>query len=92
MMVLVVLQTVVSIPPVILAGLCLSCVKAKPWHYKALAAFIALFGLFKVYTEQYLGLPLCIAVCVGAVMPMGHWPTRYLRPISIRSDEGVLPQ
>ncbi len=31
-------------------------------------------------------------LCAGAVMPMEHWPTRYLRPISIlRDDGGVLP-
>jgi hypothetical protein len=34
---------------------------------------------------------LLIVLGIGAAMPMDHWPTRHLRPISIRRHDGALP-
>jgi hypothetical protein len=50
-----------------------------------------LSAISNLRSAGFLGLAISIAIGVGAVMPMDHWPTRYFRPISIRNSEGALP-
>jgi hypothetical protein len=84
--------SVLFIPVSILTGFCLSLDKAQPWHYRALAVFFILSAISALLEGSFWGLGQSGVYIAGTVMPMDHWPTRYLRPISIRSSEGVLPQ
>jgi hypothetical protein len=86
-----IILTLICLPAWILTAFCLSRDNSKPWHYKTLAVFFIASGIHAALSGSFWAVVQSSVLIAGAVSPMDHWPTRYFRPISIRSIEEALP-